>query len=83
MPSTIVEPLTPTLGAVIRGVELRDADPGDVRATLLRHKVVWFRRQSLDAQELTRVAAAFGPLTEAHPVEPGPGRAPGGAAARL
>jgi alpha-ketoglutarate-dependent taurine dioxygenase len=65
-----VEQLAPTIGAVIGGVDVQCADVGDVRAALLRHKVVWFRGQSLDAQALTTVAAAFGPLTEAHPVEP-------------
>ena len=70
MAAMTVDQLTPTIGAVIGGVDLQQADVGDVRAALLRHKVVWFRGQALYARALTAVASAFGPLTEAHPVEP-------------
>ena len=66
--------VSPTLGAVIAGVELGpkmdDATVADIRAALLQHKVVWFRGQSLDAASLTAVAERFGTPTEAHPVEP-------------
>ena len=69
-----VHPLSPALGAVVEGVDLAaDLDTSavdDVRRALLDHKVIWFRRQSLDAGALTTVAARFGQPTEAHPVEP-------------
>jgi len=65
---------SPTIGAVITGVALHpdidDALVAAVGAALLRHKVVWARGQALDAAALTAVAARFGALTEAHPVEP-------------
>jgi alpha-ketoglutarate-dependent taurine dioxygenase len=69
-----IRAVSPVLGAVIEGVclgaSLDDATVGAVRAALLEHKVVWFRRQSLDAVALTAVATLFGTPTEAHPVEP-------------
>ena len=67
-------PLSPALGAVIEGVTLDpDMDERDVQAiwsALLSHKVVWFRRQGLDASSLAALAARFGTPTPAHPVEP-------------
>jgi alpha-ketoglutarate-dependent taurine dioxygenase len=66
--------VSPALGAVIEGVRLAPAmdatTVGEIRAALLRHKVVWFRGQSLDGTSLTDVATQFGTPTEAHPVEP-------------
>jgi alpha-ketoglutarate-dependent taurine dioxygenase len=66
--------VSPALGAVIEGVRLAPAmdgtTVGEIRAALLRHKVVWFRGQSLDGTSLTAVATQFGTPTEAHPVEP-------------
>ncbi|MGI8492841.1 MAG: TauD/TfdA dioxygenase family protein, partial [Acidimicrobiales bacterium] len=67
-------PVTPALGAVIEGIRLDasmdDAAVAAIRDALLCHKVVWLRDQCLDAAGLTAVASRFGPLTEAHPVEP-------------
>jgi taurine dioxygenase len=69
-----VIPLTTVLGATVTGVELRpDIDATSVtlvRQALLRHKVVFFRDQNLDASALTGLAGRFGEPTEAHPVEP-------------
>jgi alpha-ketoglutarate-dependent sulfate ester dioxygenase len=66
--------VSPALGAVVEGVrlspELDDTTVAGIRGALLRHKVVWFRGQSLDAAALTAVATRFGTPTEAHPVEP-------------
>lgn len=66
--------MSPALGAVIDGVTLGpDIDEGTVsaiRSALLTHKVVWFRRQMLDAASLAAVARSFGTPTPAHPVEP-------------
>ena len=69
-----VEAMSPDLGAVIHDVtlhtELPAADVTAIRGALLEYKVVWIRRQSLDADALTGLAARFGTLTDAHPVEP-------------
>ena len=74
MPDLDVVPLTTVLGAVVTDVELTpDLDATSVaglRQALLRHKVLFFRRQSLDPGALTAVARLFGEPTEAHPVEP-------------
>jgi alpha-ketoglutarate-dependent sulfate ester dioxygenase len=74
VPAPDVIPLTTTLGAVVRGVELGpdigEADVTSIRQALLRHKVVFFRHQDLDAVALTGLARRFGEPTEAHPVEP-------------
>src|SRR5579863_8987369 len=69
-----VEAMSPGLGAVVHDValhaDLPDATVTSIRGAFLQYKVVWFRGQSLDADALTRLAARFGTLTEAHPVEP-------------
>src|SRR5436305_13229988 len=69
-----ITPLAPGFGAEICGVDLRpdidDAIVGEVRAALLAHKVVLFRKQSLDAGGMTRLAERFGEPTPAHPGEP-------------
>ncbi|HUR78103.1 MAG TPA: TauD/TfdA family dioxygenase [Acidimicrobiales bacterium] len=67
-------PLTPVLGAVVSEVTLEpgidDAAVAGIRAALLEHKVLFFRGQSLDASDLTKLATRFGQPTPAHPVEP-------------
>jgi taurine dioxygenase len=74
MPQLEVVPLTTVLGAEVRGATLGpDLDPDSVtavRQALLRHKVLYFRDQTLDPRDLTGVARLFGEPTEAHPVEP-------------
>jgi taurine dioxygenase len=69
-----VAALTPVLGAVVSGITLEpglpDEDVAAVRAALLDHKVLFFRGQSLDAGDLTKLATRFGEPTPAHPVEP-------------
>jgi alpha-ketoglutarate-dependent taurine dioxygenase len=69
-----VVPVTPALGAEVRGVALHpdveDATVAAVRSALLDHKVLFFRGQSLDPASLTRLACRFGEPTPAHPVEP-------------
>jgi alpha-ketoglutarate-dependent taurine dioxygenase len=74
MPAVDVLPLTTVLGAEVSGLELTpglDAGAVDgIREALLRHKVLFFRGQSLDPAALTAVARLFGEPTEAHPVEP-------------
>src|SRR5262245_32706706 len=69
-----VTPLSPTIGAEIRGVDLRDLDDGTVaaiRQVWLDRKVVFFPQQHLTADEHVAFAARFGPATEGHPVVPG------------
>jgi taurine dioxygenase len=74
MPAVDVQPLTPSFGAVVGGVdlsaELDAATVADVRAALLARKVLLFRGQHLDPAAMTRLAARFGVPTPAHPVEP-------------
>jgi len=61
-----IRPLQPTIGAEIHGVdisaplapEVRDA----IRAAVVRHKVVFFRNQSLTTETHAAFARAFGPL---------------------
>jgi alpha-ketoglutarate-dependent taurine dioxygenase len=74
MTDLTVTPLATTLGAVVDGVDLAaDLDAEEisaVRASLLEHKVLFFRKQALDPATQTRLAARFGQPTPAHPVEP-------------
>jgi taurine dioxygenase len=69
-----VVPVTPRLGAEVRGVslapDLTDAAIADIRSALLDHKVLFFRQQSFDPASLRAFAARFGEPTPAHPVEP-------------
>jgi taurine dioxygenase len=61
-----IVPLTPTIGAEIRGVDLRSAlDAGtikDIRAALLEHLVLAFRDQSISDDEHYRFAGYFGEI---------------------
>jgi taurine dioxygenase len=72
-PTTIrAEPLTCALGAELIGVQLSDAarDDGlfaEIRALLLRHKVLFLRDQTMSRAEHVAFARRFGEL-EDHPV---------------
>ncbi len=61
-----IEPLQPTIGAVIGGVDLRHPLAPEVRdeikATLLKYKVVFFRDQDLTREQHADFARQFGPL---------------------
>jgi taurine dioxygenase len=74
MPEIVVAPLTTVLGAEVTGVDLSSPldDPtiAAIRRALLEHKVLLFRKQSLDPTSQARLASRFGELTPAHPVEP-------------
>ena len=63
-----VEPLTPTAGALIGGVELaserRDAVYDEIKQALWRHGVVFMRRQSLDHESFGRLGAVFGEMEQ-------------------
>jgi alpha-ketoglutarate-dependent taurine dioxygenase len=70
-----VTPLSATIGAEIRGVDLKQQLSDDIvaelRAALLRHKVIFFPGQHLSPEEHVAFARYFGTLTPAHPVIPG------------
>ncbi|HEX3334678.1 MAG TPA: TauD/TfdA family dioxygenase [Acidimicrobiales bacterium] len=68
-----VTPLSGSIGAVVRGVDLRDADDetiAEIRRIWLDRKVVFFPAQHLDEAQHQAFAARFGDLTEGHPVVP-------------
>jgi taurine dioxygenase len=69
-----VRPLSPTIGAEIRGVdcaaELDDEVIQAIRAVWLERLVVFFPDQRLDDDTQIAFAGRFGELTESHPVEP-------------
>ena len=67
--------LSGTIGAVVRGVDLR-TPPGPatvaaIRSALVEHKVVFLPGQHLDPAQLVTLGRSFGELTRAHPVMPG------------
>lgn len=65
-----VEPVQPLIGAWISGIELRHATTKEcaaIRAALLRHKVIFFRDQSLSRDEHVAFGKKFGEL-EIHPL---------------
>lgn len=70
-----VIPLTGTLGAEVRGLDLRDAlddaTIAAIRSALLSYRVLFFRGQPIDSAQLVRFGRRFGPLTAAHPIVPG------------
>jgi alpha-ketoglutarate-dependent taurine dioxygenase len=69
-----VTPLSGTIGAEIRGIDLRDLDDGavaSIRQVWLDRKVVFFPGQHLSPEEHLAFASRFGEPTEGHPVIPG------------
>jgi len=66
-------PLTPTIGAEIEGIDLREAvDPqtlDELRAALLEWKVLFFRDQDITTEQHLDFARNFGKL-EVHPFAP-------------
>jgi taurine dioxygenase len=71
----VVEPVTPVVGAEIRGVDLRaPLDPEtleEIRAAIRQWRVIFFRDQDITNDELKAFGRAFGPLTPAHPISEG------------
>jgi taurine dioxygenase len=71
----VTTPLSATIGAEIRGVDLSaplsDAVVAELRSQLLQYKVVFFPEQHLGPAEHVELARAFGEVTPAHPVIPG------------
>ena len=72
MPLTL-EPITPALGAVVRGVDLSHpldaAGFAAVEAALLAHQVLFFRDQDITQAQQRDFAGLFGPL-HIHPIYP-------------
>jgi alpha-ketoglutarate-dependent sulfate ester dioxygenase len=70
-----VAPLTPVIGAEIRGVDLRrPLAPGDlarIRAALAKWRVLFFRDQDISDEQQLAFGRAFGHLTPAHPIAEG------------
>jgi alpha-ketoglutarate-dependent taurine dioxygenase len=71
-----LRPVTPSIGAEVDGIDLADllddTTVAELRAGLLRHKVLFFRDQhDLDQDRQLAFAERFGPLTTAHPTVPG------------
>ena len=68
-----IEPQTPTIGATISGLDLREPLQDEVisglRAALVKWKVIFFRDQHLSEEEHIRFASHFGEL-EIHPFTP-------------
>jgi alpha-ketoglutarate-dependent taurine dioxygenase len=68
-------PLSATIGAEIRGVDLAQPLPAgtvaELRRLLLQYKVIFFPGQHLDPAQHIEVARNFGEPTPAHPVIPG------------
>ena len=66
-----IEPLSPAIGAVLRGVNL--AEPasddliGDIRSALLKHQVIFFEGQDFTPTQQRDFAARFGDL-HVHPL---------------
>jgi alpha-ketoglutarate-dependent taurine dioxygenase len=69
-----VRPLTPRIGAEIRGLDLGTGVDGEtfaaIRQAALRHRVIFFRGQNLSSDEHIAFARRFGELTRAHPTIP-------------
>ena len=71
--------LTPTIGAVVEGIDLSqplaNEQIAEVRAALLKHKVIFFEDQHLTPVQHRDFAARFGEL-HTHPLYPGVPEAP-------
>lgn len=74
-----VKPLTPTIGAVIEGVDLGQGVSADLaetlRQALLKHQVIFFEDQHMTPVQHRDFAARFGAL-HTHPLYPGVPEAP-------
>jgi len=79
MPKLAISTLTPTIGAVIHGIDLADIPDDEtiaaIRAALLKHKVIFFEDQHITPVQHRDFAARFGKL-HTHPLYPGVPDAP-------
>ena len=67
-----IQPMTPAIGAIITDVDLGKPSDGlisDLRGALLEFKVLFFRDQSISAEQHIAFAGSFGEL-EIHPATP-------------
>lgn len=68
-----ITPLSPALGAIVGGVDLRqplaDADQRAIEQALLDHQVLFFRAQPIKPRQQAAFAARFGDL-HIHPIYP-------------
>lgn len=72
-PDLTITPLTPSLGAVIGGVDARNADDDAlalIRRALLEYSVVFLRRQALGVADLETFSRKFGPLIQVPYIRP-------------
>ncbi len=68
-----VRPVTPVIGAEVRGVDLgdlTDAEFGAIREALMAHGVLFFRDQDISIESHKAFGARFGELVS-HPNDPG------------
>ena len=69
-----IQPVAGRIGAEIVGVDLSTNLSNDIiseiRKTLVQYKVIFFRRQQLDANGQVAFARRFGEVTTAHPTVP-------------
>jgi taurine dioxygenase len=69
-----VQPLGPSFGARVEGVDLAaasEADVAAVRQALVEHKVLFFPGQRLDADGQVALGGRLGEVTASHPVREG------------
>jgi len=74
-----IKPLTPTIGALVEGVDLSQGVSADLaetlRQALLKHQVIFFEDQHMSPVQHRDFAARFGAL-HTHPLYPGVPEAP-------
>ena len=74
--SIAISPIAGAIGAEIHGVDiarpLDERTVAGIREALLRHRVIFFRDQSLDHASQVRFGRYFGELTYAHPFDDAP-----------
>ncbi len=70
-----INPLTPTIGAEVQGIDLADPIDADlfrqISDVLLEYQVLFFRDQDISLDDQIRFGAMFGEL-DIHPNDPGP-----------
>ncbi|WP_371367375.1 taurine dioxygenase [Pseudomonas sp. QL9] len=73
MTTLTIEPISPALGAVVSGIDLRqpldDAQQQAIEQALLQHQVLFFRDQPLNPAQHVNFARRFGDL-HIHPIYP-------------
>ena len=67
-----IDPITPTIGAQISGIDLNDdlttETLDEIYQALLDHLVIFFRDQDLTSAAHIRFAESFGPVQGSHPI---------------